>query len=243
MGTLPDELRVKYRVLRRTVPLLALAIAVLAALAASPFAQAPETGSITGHIKLTTRIRAPLPASAYPSRSIGKHETPPIPEIRNVVVYLKDPPFRGTLPVSRVELHQQNETFVPHVLAITKGSTVDFPNDDPFFHNVFSLSSAAGFNLGRYPRGKSQPWKFAKPGLVKVFCDIHSHMSAAILVLDHPYFTIPGVDGNYEIPNVPAGQYTIVGWHERVGERAASVRVEAGRATAVDLTVPVEDVP
>ena len=206
-------------------------------------AQAPETGSITGHIKLTTRIKVPLPANAYPSRSVGKHEAPPIPEIKNVVVYLKDVPFRGALPVSRVELHQQDETFVPHVLAITKGSTVDFPNDDPFFHNVFSLSSAAAFNLGRYPRGQSKPQKFLKTGLVKVFCDIHSHMSASILVLDHPYFTIPGTDGNYEIRNVPPGQYTIVGWHERVGERTASVRVEAGRAATVDLTVPVEDQP
>jgi hypothetical protein len=224
-----------------------LALACLASLTSVPGAQAPDagtaTGSITGHIRLTTKIRAPLPANAYPSRSIGKHEAPTLPEIRNVIVYLKDPPFRGALPVSRVELRQQNETFVPHVLAITKGSTVDFPNDDPFFHNVFSLSSAAGFNLGRYPRGKSQQWKFSKAGLVKVFCDIHSHMSASILVLDHPYFTIPGLDGNYEIANVPVGQYTMTGWHERVGERSASVRVQAGRATAVDLTVPVEDAP
>jgi len=218
---------------------------LLPLLAPAPRAQAPDAaaGRITGHIKLTTRVHAPLPANAYPSRSIGKHEAPQIPEIRNVVVYLKDPPFRGALPVSRVELHQQNETFVPHVLAITRGSTVDFPNDDPFFHNVFSLSSAATFNLGRYPRGQSRPAKFAKAGLVKVFCDIHSHMSASILVLDHPYFTIPGADGNYEIQNVPAGQYTIVGWHERVGERSASVRVEAGRATTIDMTVPVEDLP
>ena len=209
----------------------------------APRAQAPESGTITGHIKLTTRVRAPLPASAYPSRSIGKHEAPPIPEIRNVVVYLKDAVFRGALPVSRVELRQQNETFAPHVLAITRGSTVNFSNADPFFHNVFSLSSAATFNLGRYPRGQGRPEKFAKAGLVKVFCDIHSHMNASILVLDHPYFAIPGVEGDYEIQNVPAGQYTIIGWHERVGERTAAVRVEAGRATTIDLTVPVEDLP
>jgi plastocyanin len=209
-------------------------------------AQAPPgdaAGVIAGHIRLTTHVRAPLPGNAYPSRSIGRHDAPAIPEIRNVVVYLKDPVFRGRLPASHAELRQENETFVPHVLAITKGSTVDFPNDDPFFHNVFSLSSAASFNLGRYPRGQSRPEKFAKAGLVKVFCDIHSHMSASILVLDHPYFTIPGADGNYEIRNVPAGQYTIVGWHERVGERIAAVRVEAGRQATVDLTVPLEDAP
>ena len=219
------------------------ALSGLCAVLAASAPPAQETGSIVGHIRLTARVRAPLPANAYPSRSIGRHDAPPMPEVRNVVVYLKDAPFHGTLPVARVELHQQNETFVPHVLAITKGSTVDFPNDDPFFHNVFSLSSAAAFNLGRYPKGQSRPAKFPKAGLVKVFCDIHSHMSASILVLDHPYFTIPGTDGNYEIRNVPAGQYTIIGWHERVGERSAMVRVEAGRSVTVDLTVPVEDLP
>jgi len=138
-------------------------------------------------------------------------------------------------------LHQQNEMFVPHVLAITRGSTVEFPNDDAFFHNVFSLSSAAKFNLGRYPRGETRPWKFAKAGLVKVFCDIHSHMSASILVLDHPYFTIPAPDGSFVIAGVPSGQYMLIGWHERVGERAATVQVQAGQTSTIDLTVPVED--
>jgi plastocyanin len=220
---------------------LAIAALLFASARHATLAQVPQPGSITGHIKLTTRIRAPLPANAYPSRSIAKHDAPSTPEIRNVVVYLKDAQFRGALPVSRVELHQQNETFAPHVLAVTKGSTVEFPNDDPFFHNVFSFSSAASFNLGRYPRGQSKPQKFTKAGLVKVFCDIHSHMSASILVLDHPYFDIPSLDGVYEIANVPPGQYTVVGWHERVGERTAVVQVQAGRAASVDLTVPVED--
>ena len=224
---------------------LAWTVAIAALLTAyavrAPLAQVPQSGSLTGRIKLTTRVRAPLAVNAYPSRSIGKHDAPAIPEIRNVVVYLKDAVYRGPLPAMRVELHQQNETFVPHVLAITKGSTVEFPNDDPFFHNVFSFSSAASFNLGRYPSGQSKPQKFMKTGLVKVFCDIHSHMSASILVLDHPFFAIPSVDGSYEIANVPAGQYTLVGWHERVGERSATVQVQAGRATTADLTVPVED--
>jgi plastocyanin len=204
-------------------------------------AQAVTTGTIAGHVKLTARVRAPLPSNAYPARTIGNHTAPAIPEIRNVIVYLKDPGFRGTLRTTRSELRQENETFVPHVLAITRGSTVEFPNADPFFHNVFSLSSSASFNLGRYPRGQTRGQPFTKPGLVKVFCDIHSHMSASILVLDHPYFTIPAVDGTYELPNVPPGQYTLIGWHERVGERTVMVRVEAGRTTPVDLTVPVED--
>jgi hypothetical protein len=142
-----------------------------------------------------------------------------------------------------VELSQQRETFVPHVLVITKGSTVDFPNNDPFFHNVFSLSSAATFNLGRYPRGQTRSQTFNKPGIVKVFCQIHSHMSATILVLDHPYFTVPRTDGTYRLPPLPPGEYTVVGWHERVGERTTRIRVQAGQSVTVDLSLPLEDSP
>jgi hypothetical protein len=127
------------------------------------------------------------------------------------------------------------------VLAITKGSAVDFPNDDPIFHNVFSLSSAATFDLRRYPRGQSRSQTFAKAGIVKVYCNIHSHMSATILVMDNPYFTIPNLDGTFELQNVPPGQYTLVGWHERVGERRVAVRVERGKTATVDLSLPVED--
>jgi hypothetical protein len=106
---------------------------------------------------------------------------------------------------------------------------------------VFSLSSAAAFDLRRYPRGQSRSWQFTKPGIVKVYCHIHSHMSATILVLDHPYFTIPEIDGTFTLADLPVGEHTIVGWHERVGERRATVRVERGKTTTVDLSLPVED--
>jgi hypothetical protein len=204
--------------------------------------QTPDAGTITGHVTLTTKMRGTaLPSTAYPGRTVGERDAPPQPEIKNVVVYLKDVAFRGALPLKRAELRQFHETFIPHVVAVTRGSSVDFPNDDAIFHNVFSLSSAANFNLGRYPKGQSRSVKFPKAGIVKVFCDIHSHMSATIVVFDHPYFVVPERDGTFEIPNVPPGQYTIVGWHERVGERTASLRVERGKATRVDLALPVED--
>ena len=95
--------------------------------------------------------------------------------------------------------------------------------------------------MRRYPRGQSRSWQFPKAGIVKIYCHIHSHMSATILVLDHPYFIIPQVDGAFELPNIPPGEYTVVGWHERVGERRAGVRVERGRAASVELSLPVED--
>ncbi len=109
------------------------------------------------------------------------------------------------------------------MLAITRGSTVDFPNDDPIFHNVFSLSSAATFDLRRYPRGQSRSQTFAKAGIVKVYCNIHSHMSATILVMDNPYFTIPGLDGGFELPE-RADRPVHPGRLARARRRAAVVR-------------------
>jgi plastocyanin len=216
--------------------------ALCLALAAVPAGQAPQTGRVVGRVRLTTRVPGkPLPSTAYPRRSIGDHDAPALPEIRNVVVYIKDAAYRGALPARHAELRQEHETFVPHTVAITRGSSVDFPNGDPFFHNVFSLSHAGNFNLGRYERGQTRSREFTKAGTVKVYCDIHSHMSATILVFDHPYFTIPEVDGSFELPAVPAGEYTIVGWHERVGERTERIRVDGGKATSIELTVPVAE--
>ena len=224
---------------RSVLPLAALLTSLMAAAAGG---QSADTGRVTGHIKLTTRIKgAALPSTAYPTRAVGSANAPVIPDISNVVVYLKDVAFRGSLAAGKATLRQEHEVFVPHVLPITRGTTVEFPNDDPIFHNVFSLSSASSFDLRRYPRGQSRSQQFPKSGIVKVFCHLHSHMSATIMVLDHPYFTIPDTDGTFELVNVPAGEYTVVGWHERVGERRARVRVERGKAATVNLSLPVGD--
>jgi plastocyanin len=226
--------------MQRALPHITATCLALVLAASAPAGQSPETGRVIGRVRLTTRLPGkPLASAAYPRRTIGDHDAPALPEIRNVVVYLKDAVHRGPLPTSRVELLQQHETFIPHTVAITRGSTVDFPNADPFFHNVFSLSRAANFNLGRYQRGQTRGREFTKTGIVKVYCDIHSHMSATILVFDHPYFTIPELDGSFELPELPVGDYTIIGWHERVGERSERISVEAGRPASVELTVPV----
>lgn len=212
--------------------------------AAVPAGQAPDSGSIGGRVRITRGLPgAALPSAAYPTRAVRSHETHPIPEIKNVVVSLKNVNFRGALPPRRAELHQDHETFVPHVLAVTRGSTVDFPNDDPIYHNVFSLSTARQFNLGRFPQGQSKSETFNNTGIVKVYCDIHSHMSATILVFDHPFFAVPRDDGSFEIPNLPPAEYTVAGWHERVGERVLTVRVERGRRTTIDLSLPITETP
>ena len=134
-------------------------------------------------------------------------------------------------------MDQRNETFVPHVLAITTGTTVDFPNSDRIYHNVFSLSKTERFDLGRYAVGHSKPWRFDHPGIVRVFCDIHSHMNAFILVFSHPFFAITDADGRYHIDNVPPGTYNVIAWNEGVSSEPRPVTVPDGGVAELDFTL------
>ena len=141
----------------------------------------------------------------------------------------------------QVAIRQENERFTPRAVAVTVGSEVEFPNDDSIYHNVFSLSRAKNFNLGRYPRGDTRRVRFDRPGIVKVFCEIHSHMSATIMVFDHPWFAIPDENGRFELPAMPAGDRQITAWHARLGDTTARVRVESGQVTTVDFVLPVPE--
>ena len=160
--------------------------------------------------------------------------------MRRGLVYLDTAPrsaFDDREP-GRAVMDQRNETFVPRLLAVTTGTAVDFPNSDLTYHNVFSLSRARRFDLGRYAAGKSKSVRFDRPGIVRVFCDIHSHMSAFVVVFNHPYFRVTDVDGRYRIDNVPPGTYTIVGWYEGEARVQRTITVAPGAATELDLVVP-----
>ena len=135
-------------------------------------------------------------------------------------------------------MDQRNETFVPHVLAITTGTVVDFPNSDLIYHNVFSLSKPARFDLGRYAVGRSKAVRFDKPGIVRVFCDIHSHMNAFILVFSHPFFAVADDEGRYRIDGIPPGTYNVVAWSDRTGLEAKAVTVAEGAIAQLDFTSP-----
>ena len=133
-------------------------------------------------------------------------------------------------------MDQRNETFVPHVLAITVGTTVDFPNSDNIYHNVFSLRGPRPFDLGRYAAGRSKAVRFDRPGIVRVFCEIHSHMSAFILVFNHRYFAVTSADGRYQIGRVPPGRYTLVAWNEGAIRESRAVMIpEDGGAVEADF--------
>jgi len=111
-------------------------------------------------------------------------------------------------------LTQKNKTFEPHLLVVTRGSTVDFPNHDPWFHNVFSLFNGKRFDLGLYEAGSSRTVHFDKEGVSFIFCNIHPEMSAVIVVLGSPYFAVANKPGEFSIPSVPAGRYMLHVWNE-----------------------------
>jgi plastocyanin len=163
--------------------------------------------------------------------------------LANVVIYLEATPAlrRTASPTGHppAELRQHDIAFVPHVLAITTGTAVEFPNDDPRFHDVFSLSSAKSFDLQRYPQGASRAVTFNKPGIVQVFCHIHADMSAYILVLDDPFFVRPDAQGHFVLDGVPPGDYSLVAWYERSRPVTIRVHVDAGRTTTRDVRIPI----
>jgi plastocyanin len=188
-------------------------------------------GTIRGRVDVDDR-----PAAAGRPLVTDVSATPHDPiDRRQSVVYLETAP-RGAfaeLPAGRARLNQRHEQFDPHILAITVGTTVDFPNNDQTFHNVFSLSPVRQFDLGRYPVGQSRSVRFDKAGIVPVFCDIHSHMSAYILVFSHPFFALTDDAGRYVIPAVPAGAYTVVVWNEMGRPEPQKITVpEGGSAEA-----------
>jgi plastocyanin len=198
-----------------------------------------DVGRIVGRVRLGVRPSArPLSTDSY-SRKITVPGAPGS-ELANVLVWIKDAPRGSALPSAQAELRQRGEMYVPHVVAIPAGSTVTFPNDDPLFHNVFSLSRGGAFDLGRYPQGETRTRKFEKAGIVKVYCHLHSHMSAIIAVFDHPWFAQPGDDGAFVIDRVPPGSYTLTGWHERAGATDKPITVEPGATARIELLVPIE---
>jgi polysaccharide lyase family 4-like protein len=115
------------------------------------------------------------------------------------------------------------------------GSSIEFPNQDPIFHNVFSVSGENRFDLDLYKRPKSASWTFPAPGLVRVYCNIHPQMSAVVLVRDNAYFTRATADGAFTLEGVPPGRYTLKAWHERAGEVSQGVAIPAEGDVRADL--------
>jgi plastocyanin len=158
-------------------------------------------GSVSGEVELTNSKDA----------AVRKHR-----DYSGVVIWL-EPVDRAAppAPAKKVEMLQKDKTFMPHVVALSVGGTVDFPNFDPIFHNAFSNFSGQPFDIGLYPPKTSRSQTFKHAGIVRVFCNIHSTMSAIIAVVNTPWFAVSLGNGRYSIANVPAGEYHLRMFHER----------------------------
>jgi len=180
----------------------------------------------------------------YASKSLKFAERINYDEIRPFVVYLqgKVPGAKVATPLEMVR--QKDAMFVPHVLPIMVGTTVEWPNNDDIYHNVFSVSDAAQFDLGLYNGNPpSARWTFDKPGRVDVFCSIHKDMNCIVLVLENPYFASTDENGNYKIPNVPPGKFKLKAWHERLPADESEITVPTNGEVKVDFVLGMKNLP
>lgn len=158
----------------------------------------------------------------------------PADDVGQAVIWLEGPRAGAAAPV-RAEIGTSDKEFSPHVLVVPAGSTVAFPNNDPFNHNVFSLSEENPFDLGLYGRGESREVRFTRAGIVRVFCNVHAQMSALVVVRDSPWFAQPSGDGSFALPAVPPGRYRLHAWHERAPAVSRDVEVPAEGVAGLTL--------
>ncbi|MCC6340698.1 MAG: hypothetical protein IT166_00780 [Bryobacterales bacterium] len=197
-------------------------------------------GTVVIQRKLTRR-RVTAPLSAY-QRGVAVELKGDAPsndlafERQRVVIYLEG--RRPPEPVT-VTMDQKNRRFVPDTLVVPAGSTVSFPNLDPIFHNVFSLSKPKSFDLGNYPRNQTRTVQFPKPGIVFVNCHLHPNMGAVIVVTPNQWSTKAAADGAFRLTGVPPGNYTVVAWHKAAGFFRKQLQVTGQHAATIQFQIPL----
>ncbi len=187
---------------------------IFSVLIAVPVFAGENTGSITGKVKVFRARRS-----------------------ADVVVYLQDVPGTFKPSEKHPRIDQKDLIFIPHVLPVIVGTKVDFGNSDTVRHNVFSPSKAKRFNLGIYGSGKVREVTFDKPGIVTILCNVHTEMSAFIVILENPYFTLTGPEGEFTINNIPPGTYTIKTWHEKLKEQEQEITLKQDEGMTINFTL------
>jgi len=221
--------------MNRLYPVLCLLMVVLPAWA----------GDVQGHAIVTKRLtkkalapvvynlRGVVPAPSVPS------QTDPANEFDRMIVVLEGTGSRPKAPET-VVIDQRNMRFDPDLVVVPVGSTVQFPNADPIFHNIFSLSKIQPFDLGFYRQGQSRTVKFSRAGIVQVYCHIHANMSAAIVVTESPWFAKPAADGSFSWNDVPAGHYRLTAWHKVAGLFKTEIEVKESGKTEATIRIPID---
>jgi len=182
-----------------------------------------------------------LPAAAQEASVAGRLtlavEGVRLADLGQTVVYLAADGAPAAPPAKRPTIRQRNAYFAPDFLAIAVGQSVDMPNDDAIFHNVFSFSKPNDFDLGLYPAGESRRVTFEHPGVVKIYCSIHETMSGTIFVSPSPWFAVARASGDYEIPGIPPGRHTLRIWNEKLPEVTRAIVLSPGERQRVDVTL------
>lgn len=200
-------------------------------------------GEVRGTVRYTGAPQAPAALEVSKDRhvcgEVARDESLVVSGggLANVVVRVVVPGAKAA--PGRASLDQQRCRFVPHVVALPAGSTLDVLNGDPILHGVHGWAGpATAFNLPMPRQGQTRPQLLPRPGVIRVGCDVHGWMSAWIVVVDGPHFAVTDASGSFAIPDVPPGTYTAVGWHERLGERVGSVTVPASGRATLELAYP-----
>lgn len=214
-------------------------LALLCALGSVCFAS-EVCGTITIQRGISTKVVGPgvydlRGMAAFAEVPAAKDATP----FERIAVWLEGNNAAVTAPTAAT-VQQHNQRLEPALLIVPVGSTVDFPNLDPVFHNIFSLSRTRSFDLGYYPEGRSRTVKFDRAGIVQVYCHVHPNMYAAIIVTSSPWFGQPRADGQFSWLDVPAGKYRLYVWQKSLGVVQRNVVVPAGGSIHVNIAVPDE---
>lgn len=211
-------------------------------------------GTIIGNVHAEGKAGLDSGSSA-PGGAYGSLKYKFVPHVNytgmhDFVIYIEGPvgtnnaPSTNVISVATQRIAQHGASFSPHVLPVMAGTTVEWPNNDDIYHNVFSMSDAKRFDLGLY---KGNPPEkrvtFDKPGRVDVFCSIHENMHCVVLVLENPYFAVTDDNGGFKIPDVPPGKYKLEAWQERLPADEQEIVVPTNGDVRVDFTLTIKNLP
>ena len=206
--------------------------------------------AITGTILIKKKLTKPNVTPSVPvyqrgiAVRLGKDadQDPIAYERSRVVIYLEGPVSidQNAADSPAPQVQQLDRRFMPDLVVIPVGSSVVFPNMDPIFHNIYSLSKPKSFDLGNYDKGQTRKVTFPKPGIVDIYCHLHPNMQATVVVTPNRWFARPARNGQYRIANVTPGQYTLVAWHKTAGFFRKSIVVEDAHDSTADFFIPID---